>query len=175
VGFGYLLAQASGRADLWELLRDYASHPLWRLREAVAAGLQYVGDRDMPALLHQMRTWAAGPPLVQRAAGAALCEPRLLARPGDVRTVLELLDSITAGVPAAAQSDAPGWQVLRQGLGYCWSVAVAALPSEGKPYIEHWLASTDPNVRWIMRENLRKARLERMDHAWVARQTARLG
>jgi hypothetical protein len=59
--------------------------------------------------------------------------------------------------------------VLRQGLGYCWSVAVAALPEEGKPLMEKWCADPDPDIRWIMRENLRKNRLVRMDPAWSAR------
>ena len=35
--------------------------------------------------------------------------------------------------------------------------------------MEKWLESEDPDVRWIMRENLKKSRLARMDAAWVAR------
>jgi hypothetical protein len=30
-------------------------------------------------------------------------------------------------------------------------------------------------VRWVLRENLKKARLERMDGSWVAKMRARLG
>jgi len=37
----------------------------------------------------------------------------------------------------------------------------------GKPLMEEWLASADTDVRWIMRENLKKNRLVRMDAAWV--------
>jgi hypothetical protein len=40
---------------------------------------------------------------------------------------------------------------LRKGLGYCWSVAVVALPDEGKELMEKWLADTAPDVQWIMR------------------------
>ena len=35
--------------------------------------------------------------------------------------------------------------------------------------MEKWLASPDPDIRWIMRENLKKNRLVKMDAAWVAR------
>jgi hypothetical protein len=54
-------------------------------------------------------------------------------------------------------------------LGYCWSVAVVALPEAGKPLMEKWLNSADPDVLWIMRENLRKNRLVKMDPVWVRR------
>ncbi len=59
------------------------------------------------------------------------------------------------------------FKTLRQGLGYCWSVVVAALPAQGKGTMERWLSSTDKDVRWIMKENLKKKRLVRMDQAWV--------
>ena len=66
------------------------------------------------------------------------------------------------------------FQALKKGLGYCWSVAVAALPEEGKPRMENWLSSPDPDVAWIMSENLKKKRLEKMDPAWVVAQRYRL-
>ena len=49
--------------------------------------------------------------------------------------------------------------VLRQALGYCWSVAAAACPPQGKRRIERWAASPDKDVRWVVRENLTKNRL----------------
>ena len=44
--------------------------------------LQRWGDADMAGLLAAMTDWAAGNPLEQRAAAAALCEPRLLTSTG---------------------------------------------------------------------------------------------
>jgi hypothetical protein len=46
-------------------------------------------------------------------------------------------------------------------------VAVAALPQEGKAYMQKWLVNSDNDIRWIMHENLKKKRLERMDAGWV--------
>jgi hypothetical protein len=59
-------------------------------------------------------------------------------------------------------------------MGYCWSVAVSALPERGKPMLEKWLNSENKDVRWIMRENLKKNRLARMDANWVKACLARL-
>jgi hypothetical protein len=67
------------------------------------------------------------------------------------------------------------FRALRKGMGYCWSVAVAAGPAAGKRAMEAWIGHGDLDVQWVMRENLRKKRLERMDPVWVARQQAALG
>lgn len=165
VGLGRLLAEGD-RRDLSEL-RRHASDPRWRLREAVAMALQRWGDADMQALLAEMQAWVHGSPLEQRAAAAGLCEPRLLVQPAHTRAVLSILESITAAFEKAPLPRSAEFTVLRKGLGYCWSVAVVALPGEGKPLLEKWLACTDKDIRWIMGENLKKARLERMDSIWV--------
>lgn len=53
-------------------------------------------------------------------------------------------------------------RVLRQGLGYCWSVAVVADPEHGLPAFDELAASDDPDVRWIVKANRSKARLTRL-------------
>jgi hypothetical protein len=190
VGLGAIVARGAGRGEATspglpchaaaretlggetpplQMLRDLASDPRWRIREGVAMALQRWGDTDMAGLLTAMTKWAAGNPLEQRAAAAALCEPRLLKQPEHAAVVLRILDEITAPIPRATDRKSDAFKTLRQGLGYCWSVAVAALPETGKPLMEKWLVEPDPDVRWIMRENLKKNRLVRIDAAWVAR------
>jgi hypothetical protein len=39
------------------------------------------------------------------------------------------------------------FKTLRQAIGYCWSVLVAALPAEGKIMMEKWLTSEDKDMR----------------------------
>lgn len=169
VGLGRLAA--TGRRDVLADLRRHASDPRWRVREGVAMGLQRLGAADMPSLLAEMERWSTDGWLERRAVVAALCEPALLRHPANARSVLDLLDALTRSVAEAASESRrdPGYRVLRQALGYGWSVAVAALPDEGKPRLEHYLTCTDPDVRWIVRENLRKNRLKRLDAAWVDR------
>ncbi|HXF36909.1 MAG TPA: hypothetical protein VNO17_06985 [Actinomycetota bacterium] len=157
VGLGSLLAR--GRTDVLPVLRALAADPRWRTREAVALALQRWGRVDMDGLLAEMRAWAGGSRFEQRAAVAALCEPDLLRTPRHARRVLALLDRITRSVPGARDRGEEGFRALRQALGYGWSVAVAALPEEGLPRLERWMASDDPDVRWAMRENLKKRRL----------------
>ena len=173
LGLGRLAAE--GRFAALAELRRHAADPRWRIREAVAMALQRYGDRDMEALLREMERWATGTPLEQRAAVAALCEPRLLRQEAHAEQVLRLLDGITASLASASDRSGEPFKVLRQGLAYGWSVAVAALPRAGKPLMERWFASPDKDVRWLMRENLRKNRLARLDPAWVAHWRAELG
>ncbi|MBN1566725.1 MAG: hypothetical protein JXA73_02690 [Acidobacteria bacterium] len=165
VGLGRLLAE--GRIDLLTPLLIHASDPRWRVREAVAMALQRLGDANMDQLLGAMRAWSRGNSLEQRAVAAALCEPRLLDQEKHARATLRLLDKITTTLARADNRRGEGFLALRKGLGYCWSVAVAALPVEGKVLMEKWLVSSDSDVQWIMRENLKKTRLARMDSDWV--------
>ena len=157
VGLGSLLAQ--GRMDVLPQLRDQAADPRWRVREAVAIALQRWGREDMHALLAEMRRWAGGSHFEQRAAVAALCEPELLRDPRDASQVLVLVDRVTHSLSVAQDRRQEGFRVLRQALGYCWSVAVEALPEEGLRLLDHWMSSPDPDVRWVMRQNLKKKRL----------------
>ena len=165
VGLGRLLAE--GHVDQLAVLRECANDPRWRVREAVAMALQRWGDADMPALLRAMNEWVKGTLLERRAVAAAVCEPRLLKDPRHAKRVLKLLDVITTSIVRETDRRAEDFKTLRQALGYCWSVAVAASPLVGKPAMEKWLVNPDADVAWIMRENLKKNRLARMDAKWV--------
>jgi len=172
IGIGRLLAE--GDTDNLNTLRRFASDPRWRIREGVAMALQRLGDVNMGRLIAAMGEWGQGTPLEQRAAAAALCEPRLLGQNQYAREVLGILDKITAGIEQADYRRSEEFLTLRQGLGYCWSVAVVSLPVEGKALMEKWLVNSDRDVRWIMRENLKKARLVRMDAEWVKKMRDRI-
>ncbi len=160
-----------------DLLRLRASDGRWRVREAVAIALQRIGDGD-PRLVREITDgWTAGSPYELRAAVAGLCEPRLL-RDGELAAhTLRVLDLATAHLHrlAPARRHDADVRTLRKGLAYAWSVAVAASPSCGAPMLERWAAIDDPDVRWLVRQNLTKARLRRADPDAVARMAAALG
>ena len=63
------------------------------------------------------------------------------------------------------------FDVLKKGLAYCWSVAVVACPQKGKKLMEKWIQNKDKNIVWILRENLKKNRLMKMDKEWVQKQS----
>ena len=179
VGLGRLLVEGDARA--LDELRAHANDSRWRVREAVAMALQRWGADDFDALATAMAGWARGSWLERRAAAAALCEPVLLTDVPRVQAVLAVLEQATAGVAAASPDErrSDEFKALRKGLGYCWSVAVAAAPQAGRPALERLVAgaerSGDRDLRWIARENLRKRRLERLDAPWVPALLARLG
>jgi hypothetical protein len=162
---GRLLAKGESKAAA--ALRKHASDHRWRIREAVAIALQRLGDADLDRLHKMAEEWSGGSAFEQRAAVAGLCEPRLLGEKRYAMSTLKLLDRITASVPKARERSDEGLDALRKGLGYGWSVAVVALPDEGKRRMEKWFASQDRDIQWIVGENLRKARLSRLDPAWV--------
>jgi len=173
LGLGRLLAE--GKMEILSTLREYASDPRWRIREAVAMALQRFGEVSMESLLLEMRQWSKGTLLEKRAAAAALCEPKLLREETHILSVLRMLDDITASIEHDEERKSDEFKALRKGLGYCWSVVVAALPEKGKKVIERWFSCSDKDVLWIMRENLKKSRLARMDVEWVKRWKEELG
>ncbi len=178
-GLGRLVLEGADRVERDRLVSQLAEHardPRWRVREGVAMALQRVGSVDMPSVLDVTRTWAASTDrLLQRAVVAGLCEPALLRDSAVAEAVVQTLDRITATLPGAADRRSEPFRVLRQALGYGWSVAAVAAPAAGRAAMERWFAGTDPDVRWVMRENLKKTRLARMDADWVARWVQQLG
>jgi hypothetical protein len=172
LGLGKLAAK--GEIGHLDTLRRYAADPRWRIREAVAMALQRVGLADMDLLLRTTRKWIAGGWFEQRAAAAGLCEPALLHDEQHVRRVLALLERITVNMTKAMDRTTGAFRALRKGMGYCWSVAIAASPHEGKKLMEQWMTSTDADVAWVMKENLGKNRLSKIDPDWVEKWKKRL-
>lgn len=150
--------------------RPYASHPSWRVRETVAMAIQEL-TTDLGTSLDRLVDWTASP-LEQRAVVAGLCEPRLLGEPVATGRLLDLLAGLTRGFDHDRRLSADE-QVLRQALGYAWSVAVAAHP-EGRGVFGELLDCCGKHVVWILRENLKKTRLVRMSPLWVEELQSRL-
>jgi len=164
IGLGRLLAEC--RDDEIEgRLRAHAVDPRWRIREAVAMALQRVGDTDIGRLLDLADNWSLDPrALVQRAAVAGVCEPRLLRASDAAARAVALCGRVTDALAKRPTDErkADDVRVLRQALGYCWSVAVAADPQPGLRRFRDLEDSSDMDVAWIVRENSRKSRLARL-------------
>jgi hypothetical protein len=155
---------AVGKAGAEEGLRRRAADDEWRLREAVAIGLQRLGDDRPDELARITAKWSRGDdPLVARAAVAAVAEPRLLRTPAAVDSALDVLDSATTLLERSPDRRNEPVRVLRQALGYAWSVVIAADPGRGWPRFVEWSQRGDADVDWLVRENLKKNRLQRLD------------
>lgn len=164
VGLGRLISE--GKKEYLKALQQFASDPRWRIREAVAIALQAYGEQDMDGLLKEMKSWAQGNNYEKRAAAAALCEPKLLTKKEQVICVLQILDKITESIPGMKDKNNESFKTLKKGMAYCWSVAIVNAPDEGKKMFEKWLLTDDRDINWIVKENLKKNRLQRMDKEW---------
>ncbi|MFN8208584.1 MAG: hypothetical protein U0T82_14425 [Bacteroidales bacterium] len=159
-GLGRLLDEK--RQDLWNLLEKQACDPRWRVREATAMALQLFGDRDMDLLLRYMELWVKENLLVNRAVMAALCEPRLLKKKENAMKVLDITERITHSLIPVKNRKSEEFRVLRQALGYGWSVAVAACPAEGMKRFNNLEKLNDKDIDWIIRENRNKNRMKKL-------------
>jgi HEAT repeat protein len=160
IGLGRLLAEGNGEIE--ERLRATAADERWRVREGVAMALQRLGDADLPWLVDIVDRWASDPdPLVQRAALAGICEPRLLRTPWAAARAVEVCERVTRALVAQPPGlrRTESMRTLRQAHGYCWSVAVAADRVAGLSRFKALATQDDPDVAWIVRENSKKARL----------------
>lgn len=165
LGLGKVLAE--GNLQILPELRIHSCEPRWRIREGVAMALQRLGYADMACLISEMASWSQGCNYERRAAIAALCEPGILREPGTISQVLGLLERITYDIQDDNERKSPDFLALRKALGYCWSVAVAADLEGGRAIMERWFSCKDRDIRWIMKENLKKNRLLKADKAWT--------
>ncbi len=165
LGLGKLID--GGKKEYLEELRLLASDSRWRIREAVAMALQIYGVNHMEELIIEMEEWAEGNDYEKRATAAALCEPKLLKQKEQVSKVLQILDKITDSIYSILDRKNEGFIALKKGMAYCWSVAIVGNPDEGKRLFEKWTTSSDKDIYWIIKENLKKERLNRMDQNWT--------
>jgi hypothetical protein len=160
---------AVSRREWWQdevaKLRHAAADGRWRVREMVAAAFQRMLDANWDRAYTDLTDWLNDKnPLVIRAAVAAVAEPPILKAIHRAENALALqwlaIDWFVE-LPAARRRD-EDVRVLRQGLGYTISVAVAAIPDEGFALLEKLAAmKDDKDIQWILRENLKKNRLSK--------------
>lgn len=102
-------------------------------------------------------------PYEWRAVVAGIAEPDLLTDANRALDALDLHYNALAYLrrlsTATRATDAA--RTFRQALGYSVSVVVAATPEAGFAQMHAWAAWDDPDVTWVLRENLKKKRLVR--------------
>lgn len=172
VGLGELIAD--GRVGYLPDLRTRASDPRWRIREAVAMGLQIIGKYNPEFFREICPDWISGNYYEIRASIAGISEPRLLKDPDNCSLALELLVKATDSLSKAADQKSAEYLTLKKGLSYCWSVVVSADPEKGKPLFESLIGSGRKEILRIAKENLGKNRMVRMDREWTEIQLGRI-
>jgi hypothetical protein len=163
VGMGALSASDAGfRPAALEKLRALANDPRWRVREAVAQGLQRLLAASPRSALSELERWIRDENwLEMRAVAAGVAEPELLKNAETADAALTLHRQIMAEIGQPDKRRTEEFLVLRQALGYTFSVLICALPAQGFAYLRKLAALEDGDVLWILKNNLKKARLIR--------------
>ena len=161
VGIGSIAAAHAGYfSDALSRLRELANDPRWRMREAVAMGLQRLITANAAAVLSDLKKWVAGSKLLElRAVAAAVAEPALLKDSEVAKVAFHLNQQIIEKLIEADDRKSENFRVLRKALGYTLSVVIVPLPEEGFKYLSQLVKMNDPNVNWVIKENLKKNRL----------------
>jgi hypothetical protein len=171
---GYCILKQGHMESVMEEIRRYASHKSWRIREAVAIGIQEIAEGRMEETLDCLGPWLEGNELEKRAAVAALCEPKLLKEKSAVVRILDILSRLTLEFESIDAKLPDRRDTLRKALGYGWSVVIVSLPEEGKSAFEKIAGIGNRHIRWIVKENLKKNRLLVMDKEWVGKMLAKI-
>jgi hypothetical protein len=99
--------------------------------------------------------------LEMRAIAATVAMPSLLVNEEMATWALSLHQNIFDQVLETQDRKSEQFRVMRKALGYTLSVIVSALPQEGFKLMAQLSESQDDDVKWILKENLKKKRLER--------------
>jgi hypothetical protein len=157
----------AGDDSLISKLREYASDNRWRIRESVAMALQHIGKSSTSKLITTVKGWETGNYYEQRAVAAGLCEPANLQTEEIESFTLNTLKSMTEQLTNCTDAGNDSFKSLVKALCYCWSVAIVSSPERGKVFFEEIAGSSNKVVRKIVKENLKKNRLIKMDKVWV--------
>jgi len=157
-------------------LAEASLDPRWRIREAVAMGLQDLLSRQRDTAVTELEVWVEGGSwLVMRAAIAGIAEPDLLDEPDLAAAALRFHRKILIRIYTAGERRSEAFRALRKSLGYTLSVVIAALPTPGFEYLRQLATLDDQDIRWIVRETLKKNRLEKRYPETVQHIRAQIG
>lgn len=169
---GYCILNNTHVNKTLETIRKYASHKSWRIREAVAIGIQEMAVNNLSEIIQTLKKWIQGNDLEKRAVVAALCEPKLLKEKAIVTELFGILQKVTIGFNGIHGKLTEHQKTLRKTIGYGWSVAICSLPDAGKKTFETIAKTENKRIKWILKENLKKNRLGVMDNNWVEKMVA---
>ena len=173
-GLGKLIA--IGRSEMIDNLVTHASDPRWRIREATARALTYWGKRDFDGMFKLVDKLHTGNFLEQRAAVAGISSPSILIDERRCRMAISILDGLTSAISNSDDRKSEDFKTLRKAMAYCWSVVLTSVDSDtGLFDMEKWFVTADKDILWIMKENLKKKRLDRRFPEWSIRWRSALG
>jgi hypothetical protein len=151
------------------VFKKLANDSRWRTREGVAMGLQRLISKQGQSVLAELESWIEKNEwLAMRAVVAGVAEPALLKDEHIANGALALHEMVFSRILAAEDRKTSEFRTLRQALGYSLSVVICAIPKAGFEYMTRIAGSNDPDILWVIKENLKKNRLVKNFPAEVA-------
>lgn len=155
--------------DVIALLNISAKDGRWRMREAVAMAIQELMDVRPQATIEKLYAWVHEDNyLIHRAVAAGLAEPRFMKDRAIARISLDIhkiiMDKVARDYAMRGDTD---YKVLVKGLCYTLSVIITGIEDEGFAYLEALINTDHPIMKKIVRENLKKKRLQRLNEEKV--------
>lgn len=159
----------SKEPDILVYVKCAAQDERWRIREAVAMAIQDLMDARPETTIDILQSWVNEDSyLLYRAVAAGIAEPRFMKKKEIAQVALELHKAILAKVVRETDRRDPDYNILIKGLCYTLSVVVVGIEREGFAYLNDLLDMDHPIINKIVRENLKKKRLIRLNAKNVA-------
>lgn len=141
-------------------LKAMSEDKRWRIREAVAQGIQSLLVKERSSTLKALDSWMSTDNwLIMRAVAAGVAEPSLLMQPQIAKASFEFHQKILSAIQTHKERHSEAFRVLRKTLGYSLSVIIESDPVKGLSFLLELAKSGDNDLRWIVNENLKKNRL----------------
>jgi hypothetical protein len=150
------------RTELVPKMRRCLYDQFWRTREGVMFGLQEMTVKEPAYVVTLLEDWCREPDaMLLRNAVIVLSEPRLLK--ADPKVIASCLSFHKRAISfyrksSKAERKTSDFQLLKKTLGFSASVLISVDPTHF-PLLEEWATNDDADVRWIVKENLKKARI----------------
>jgi len=150
------------RGELVPKMKQCLYDRFWRTREGVMFGLQEMTLKDPAYVVNLLEDWCREPDaMLLRNAVIVLSEPRLLK--ADSKVIASCSSFHTRAISfylnsSKTERKTSDFQLLKKTLGFSVSVLISVDPSHF-PLLEGWAAIDDDDARWIVKENLKKARI----------------
>ncbi|MFX1515178.1 MAG: hypothetical protein ACFFC6_02635 [Promethearchaeota archaeon] len=142
------------------LLKKMANDSRWRIREAVANGIQELLIVNRDETIEEIKTWIFDDQwLLMRGVVTGVADPKLLQDDHLSNQALKLHKMVLNQVMSCNNRKREDFRILRKGLAYSLSVVVQSNPEEGFTYLKELATSQDNDILWILKQNLKKNRL----------------
>ncbi|MFW9877103.1 MAG: hypothetical protein ACFFG0_28770 [Candidatus Thorarchaeota archaeon] len=141
-------------------LKRLSNDQRWRIREAVAFGLQKLLMKHPHKTLTELKEWIDDVNwLTMRAIAAGVAHPSVLFDNKISEIALELHKLIFSKIISCDDFSSEQFKILKKGLFYTLSVIVKADSDKGFKFLNEYINTDNKHIQMIIKENLKKKRL----------------